>query len=1113
MHGTLWPGALLMTWVTVAICCLVLSSGKYANAQSATADVVGTVTDPSGAAVPGATVQIRNSGTGEVRSAISGDSGEYAFALLQTGTYVVTIEASTFKKYSAPSFVLTSGMRARIDAKMEVGSASETVEVTSATPTLQTDSSDVGQTVGERAVEDLPLNGRNYINLVQSAPGVNPGPPSSMSSGTRPDDRRQSSSFSANGQPETQNAQYLDGLDNVDRQQGGLGVRPSIDAIEEVRVQTNMFSAESSRTAGAVVNVITKSGTNDLHGSAYEFLRNDIFDARDYFARAGQVSKPKFRQNQFGGSIGGRIFKDKTFFFGDIEVVRLVQGENPVTQTVPTLYEEQNPGDFSDVGGGKITGPLDSIGLAYFKMFPKPTNSSTSNNFVYSGVKTQNGHTEDVRIDHHFSPNDSFFARYSGNPVTTYTPGIMPATTVNGVKVDPGGASALGTSVSFPGNAVENAQNLQLNYTHIFSPNLVMELKAGYTYIKIFSLPLNYGTNASKALGIPNVNTDSFSSGLTILSPAGYNQPGGTIFDGLGSAAFIPILNTNHTYQYHGALTYTKGVHSFKFGSAIIRRHLNDLQNYYGEGVFAFFGGSAGSGTVTTGGVATNSLAQMLSGSPNLMLRSNELFKPHLQFWEPSFYAQDDWRIRPWLTLNLGARYEVFTQFTEEQNRFSNFDLSSFKVVLAASKNRHPGINNDYSDLSPRVGFAATIAKGTVLRGGFGMSYTPGIQPGYNNIPFAFNFACVPGVPVANGGCSSSYGTLAQGFPVPVASDPNNLTGTVIQHPKVTKTPYVEMWNLILQKDLAGNTLSLGYVGQRGHRFTLDPNVDLPTPSTGAQNPLVYAAQLPAVSTVTVRNYEGVSTYDAMMAVFQRAYQSGLTLNANYTWAHGLSDYAAPGVPNQANRLLLPKDPMYDYGNSDTDIRHRVAVLAAYDLPFGRKANGLRALVEKGWQMNTLLAWQTGEAFTVGDVSSVGGNRINIPSVTSDRPNMVRNPKLSNPSIDKFFDASAFELQPFGTPGNEHINQLYGPHYTHTDASVFKMFALTERYKLQFRAEFFNLLNQPFFNLPNAAIGGYDGTGATGDKASTTAAAIGTIGSTSPNSIPREVQFALRFSF
>jgi carboxypeptidase family protein/TonB-dependent receptor-like protein len=1114
MHNTPWYGALMMVWATVSICCF-LSLDRYASAQIATADVVGAVTDPNGAVLAGAKVEIRNVGTDEVRKTITGGSGEYAFNLLQIGKYVVTVEAPTFKTFSTPSVELSAGQRARVDAKMEVGSASETVEVTETPPTLQTDSSDVGATVDAKQVEDLPLNGRNYINLVQSEPGVNPGPASSMSGGSRPDDRRQASSFSANGQPETQNAQYLDGLDNVDRQQGGLGVRPSIDAIAEVRVQTNMFTAESSRTAGAVVNVITKSGANTLHGSAYEFLRNDIFDARDYFARDGEVAKPKFRQNQFGGSLGGRIIKDKTFFFADVEDLRIVQGENPVTQTVPTLNEQQNPGDFTDVGGGKLTGPLDPIGLEYFQMFPKPTNSATSSNYVYGGVRSQKSLTGDVRIDHHFSPSDSFFARYSGNPVTTVTPGIMPSTTVNGITVDPGGASALNTSVSFPGTGQEDAQGFQLNYIHIFTPNLLLELKAGYTYIKIFSLPLNYGTNVSQKLGIPNVNTDAFSSGLTILSPAGYNQPGNTIFDGLGSGAFIPILNTNHTYQYHGAVTYTKGTHNFRFGAAVIRRHLDDLQELYAQGLFAFFGGPAGPNTVDSEGSPTNSLAQMLTGSPNFLLRGNSLFKPHYRFWEPSFYAQDDWRVKPWLTLNLGVRYEIFTQFTEEQNRLANFNLQTFSVEQATNGNPHPGINNDLRDVSPRIGFAATVAKGTVIRGGFGMSYTPGIQPGFNNIPYSSGFSCVPGNSVANGGCGSSYGTLAQGFPVPIAANPNDLSGTLTEHPADTRTPYVEMWNLIAQKDIGSNTISLGYIGQRGHRFTLDPNVDLPPPSTGAQNPLVYSSQLPAVTNITLRNFEGVSTYDAMMATFQRAYKSGFTFNANYTWAHGLSDFLAPGVTNNAARLLLPNNPMYDYGNTDTDIRHRVAILAAYELPFGKSATGLRGLTEKGWQINAVSSWQTGEALSVEDSTSFGSDRINIPTVTADRPNMVKNPNISNRSISHFFDYTAFQLPALGVPGTEHINQLYGPHYTHTDMSVFKTFPLKERLNLQFRAEFFDLFNQPFFNNPNTAINGYteaNGTPQTGDVANGSGA-LGVIGSTAPNSIPREIQFALRLSF
>jgi hypothetical protein len=316
------------------------------QAQITTADVVGTVTDSSGAVVPGAKVTITNLGT-QVRAVTqSNQTGDYVFNLLGPGQYSLTIETSGFKTFVIPDVLLAAGDRARENGRMETGSVQEKVEVTAAAPLLQTDTSSVSSVVTEQSVQDLPLNGRNYINLVTIQPGLNAGPPNAISSGTRPDDRRQPSTVSANGQSDLFNNEMIDGMDNNEREQGFIGVRPSVEAIAEINIDTNVYNAEVGRNAGAVVNIITKSGTNQYHGSAYEFFRNDIFDARDYFAKVGVTNKPEYRQNQFGASIGGPIVKDRTFFFGDVEDLRIVQGKSSGLLTVPTLYEEQHPGDF-----------------------------------------------------------------------------------------------------------------------------------------------------------------------------------------------------------------------------------------------------------------------------------------------------------------------------------------------------------------------------------------------------------------------------------------------------------------------------------------------------------------------------------------------------------------------------------------------------------------------------------------------------------------------------------------------------------------------------------------------------------------------------------------------
>ena len=404
----------------------------------------------------------------------------------------------------------------------------------------------MGQTLGTQSVEDLPTQGRNYYTLVQLAPGANQGPANGVSSGNRPDDRRQASEVSANGQSDSRNNNLLDGMDNNSRVGNIVVVRPSIDAIQELSVITNSYPAQMGSVAGAAVNVLTRSGTNKFHGSAYEYIRNAALDAKDFFA----LTQPQYNQNQFGGSIGGPIVRNKTFFFADAEDLRIVQGTTS-TVTVPTLYEQQNPGDFSDVGGPVLpAAALNPSGLALFKLYPNPNRSGSANNYTNSPKRTQYAFTADGRVDHQFGPNDSIFARYSYNNADTLTPGVLPA--VNGIQ--PGG-----NVFGFERTTDETAQNFLLDYTHIFKPTLLLELKAGYTRFVNDYVTLNEGKNVSEQLGIPNINVSSTTTGLTDIYPVGYAS--------LGESTFEPNLSTYNTFQYAGIVSYSRGNHSIKGAS------------------------------------------------------------------------------------------------------------------------------------------------------------------------------------------------------------------------------------------------------------------------------------------------------------------------------------------------------------------------------------------------------------------------------------------------------------------------------------------------------------------------------------------------------------------
>lgn len=432
------------------------------------------------------------------------------------------------------------------------------------------------------------------------------------------------------------------------------------DAIAEVKVDTNVYNAEIGRNAGAVVNIITKSGTNQYHGSAYEFFRNDIFDARDFFAKVGVTKKPEYRQNQFGGSIGGPIVKDKTFFFADVEDLRIIQGLSSGLKTVPTLYEEQHPGDFSDINGPVVpSASLDPVGLAYFKLFPTPNipGAGVVNNFESAPNETQYALSLDGRIDQHFRNGDLLSGRYTYNNVHTTIPTPFPEVSIDGANVLPGGGS-----FGYFGPSITKAHGFQLNYVHVFSPSLLLESKAGYSRIDIDTVNPNTG-NISSTFGLINVNTP-IAPETGGLMPVGFNTGG---YTGLGDSPYIPILDVNNTFQYMGALTYTRGAHNIKMGAGIIRRQLNYFQSPYPLG-YVHFSNKTG-----------NSLEDMLTGMAFGYQRGNLLIKPGYRGWEPDEYMQDDWRINRGLTLNLGVRYEISTAFTEAHNRYANFDYPTLE--------------------------------------------------------------------------------------------------------------------------------------------------------------------------------------------------------------------------------------------------------------------------------------------------------------------------------------------------------------------------------------------------------------------------------------------------
>ncbi|MEO5742896.1 MAG: carboxypeptidase regulatory-like domain-containing protein, partial [Vicinamibacterales bacterium] len=560
---------------------ILLTLSTFTFAQG-TADIVGRVTDTSGAVLPAVTVTAQNIATKNMRTTVTSATGDYVFTLLPIGAYTVKIELQGFQTVNG-RVDLATGDRARVDAKMDVGAVQENLTVTGESPLLQTDSSTVSSLINEKTVQDAPIPGRNIISMVQLIPGANEGALSSLANGTRPDERRQTSSVSINGVNDVLNNQLVDGMDNNERSIGTVAIKPSIDAIAEVRVQTNMYTAETGRTLGGVINIITKSGGNQFHGSGFEFARHERFDSRLFFAR----DKPLTRQNQFGGSVGGPLRRDRTFFFVDYEGYRLKQGV-PFVVTVPTV--KMRNGDFSELStqiydpvaavrtpfAGNVipASRFDATAVKYMQLYPMPTNPGLANNFAYTNQRTQDNDATDVRVDHRFDDRNTVFARYSYNKTDTLTPSLCPPTVIGDKTIDPTcivGGAATG---NYAGPNYTTAHNVTGSYLRILSSTTILEVKASYSKPDILSLGPNNNSNLGDFFGVRNANTGAQeTSGLPLMEM----RP--TTIAALGETQWVPLQIYNRTKQYAGSITNSRGAHNLRIGAGLVMRSFGVLQS------------------------------------------------------------------------------------------------------------------------------------------------------------------------------------------------------------------------------------------------------------------------------------------------------------------------------------------------------------------------------------------------------------------------------------------------------------------------------------------------------------------------------------------------------
>ena len=1060
-----------------------------ALAQVTTADVVGTVSDSSGGLLPGVTITARNDATGNTETMITDAGGNFQILRLAPGRYRVTAALQGFKTIDS-EVTLAIGDRFRLGLKLEIGSVEEHLTVTGQAPLLQTETTSVAVLVDERAMQDLPLNGRNFIRLAQLTPGATEGPANALSSGNRPDDRRQSSAIAVNGQDTSQNNFLIDGLDNNERFIGTVIIRPQVDSIREMRIETSSFSAELGRTAGGIINVVTKSGTNVMHGSAFEFYRNETMDSKNYFAKS--IPKPRYDQNQFGGSIGGPIVKDKTFFFADYAGLRLKQGETR-TSTVPSMA--LRAGNFA--GRNTIYDPLtglpfpgnvipqnriDPAARNLVNLWPEPTSPSATNNFVYAPVKTQDDDSFDIRLDHRINAANSLFARYSYNNARTFFPDSLPP--VNGIT--PGG---LGNTV-FPGTSKQKPQAIQVNFDRVVSPQFIMEAKGGFSRYDAATNHSNFGINASQQMGIPGINIDDDSSGLSriIVAP----------FVDLGDAGFIPLVIVNDLVQGAVSMTYVSGGNTLKTGIDLKSRQVLGSQSPTARGTFTFNGNfTSNAGATGTG----DPFASFLLGLPSSTERSKYLVRPYYQTKEVGTYVQYDRRATDWLTINAGFRWDLYTEFTEKDDQIANLDMAAGKIIVAGDSgvSRAANVKNDMNNFSPRFGLAATINPQTVIRGGYGISYMPAQLAGgaFRNPPFISLLNITPSA-------FTPLNRLSEGLAPPSATSATSPTGNLAGVAFDIKVPYVHQFNIALQRELKGNVAAqIAYVGILGREQLVNLPMNgrpLPNPATpGTQQPRLLSGvpAWAAVGNIGYRGNFGQRTFKGVQAVLERRFSGRWGGRVAYAWSEGEqhipnTNFPYASVPAGANKFadLLNVLTFEDSRTPDV-VTHRMTLGMNYQLGLAEHATGFMGALAKGWQVNAIAVIQTGTPFTVTNLtarSNTGGG---------DRPNTIADPNLpgGERTITRWFNTEAFAAQPVGTFGDTLQNSVWGPGAATVDLSFFKDFDLRADRRLQIRVETFNLFNRANFTNPNGQFGG---------------SSFGVISSAGP---ARNIQLALKFLF
>jgi hypothetical protein len=1037
----------------VLFAALVLSflSASTICAQTYRASVRGTVFDTNGAVIPGASVSLTSLDTGEVRTSLSGAEGEFAISALLPGKYRLEIDVNSFQKHSERIEVLVN-QEQRVDVTMLVSGPRQenVVDLDFTSPPLKKDSASLGTVIENRQIEGLPLDGRNFFELSLLVPGAVPAAQGSAGS------VRGDFAFSVNGAREDSNNFLLDGVYNVDPKLNTFGVRPPVDAIREFENLTSTYDAAFGRSAGAQVNVVLKSGSNDFRGSVFEFHRNGALDARNYFAPDSEPA-PKYIRNQFGFAVGGPLRKDKTFFFADYEGTRSREGITRVAN-VPTMAERA--GDFSQslfglpvdpftgqpfMGGRIPDDRINNVGRRIAALYPAPNRNARFANFVSSPTQRDRNDHFDVRIDHLVNNRSSLAFRYSLGDRSLFEPFAGPA-----FSFVPG----FGNDVS------RRSQNAMISETHVFSADFVNDLRIAFNRVATGVRQEDAGTSLNREVGLPDLSANTRDLGLSFITITGFSP--------LGHEGNNPQNSVTNTYQILDTATYTRGEHLMKFGLDVRIVQQNAFRDVQSRGLIQFSPFAQ---------ITGNALADLLLGFPLLTGGARVDNAQHLRSQSYNLFFNDSFRVTPRLTLTAGLRYEYNTPSVDAFDRANIYDPKTGNLVAVGTSGiPRSGYESDPNNFAPRVGFALTIGKSekTVLRGGYGIYYdqsplAPGEALYFNKPYFDFNlFFSLPGLPL----------TLDNPFP---SFFPFPLPDSALAIQRDLRTPYMQHWNANVQQQLGRSwVLEVAYVGSKGTKLLSARDINQPAPSVLPPGLPFVPRPNPFFDDITLIESRAGSSYHSLQTRLQQRLDFGLALLGSYTWSKSVDDasnfFTSAGDPNFPQNSY---DVRAERGRSNFDVRHRLSVSYSYDLPFGTgrtylSDRGLVSTILAGWQTFGILTLQSGRPFTVAllqEIDNSGTGRSALGFGANDRPNIVGDPALSRRSPERWFNTAAFVFPSPGTFGNAGRNILDGPGYQNVNASIIKNTRLSERFNLQFRAEAFNLFNHPNFNLPDNFLG------------------------------------------